>query len=233
VATILKKSRRKHPHSLTRANVWTAARQVEYLERTKFTPEERAALEDITRRRGAVQFLGSEVSAPKVLAAAQLGWRRQGIRALYATDSRRAAEQAEKDTGLHSITIAGLLKGLSENRGLLAGYDAALKKSLKLPLGFRSGSAFLGYLLEASGKWLRLHSKSVLVVESASLELAERAELLKKVHKAGAKVVFVDRKMEAKQIAEQLIRPCHTARREFQQRHQEEHEQEQDQERSR
>ena len=231
VARILKSSRRKRAQVLTRANVWLAAKQVEYVGRTKFTPEEKAALVGITRKRGAVQFLGSGVRVEPVLEAARIGWHRQGKRVLLVTDSKREAERAGKLTGIHSMTTSGLLKGLSENRGLLAGYDAALKKSFKLPLGFRSGTSFLGYLLEASGKWLSLDSKTVLVVESASLDLTERAELLKKVHRAGgAKIVFVDRRREATQISEQLVRPRRELN-EMPRPHQDEREQEQEQSR--
>jgi len=206
VARILRSSRSRST-PLTAATVWAARLQVEYLDRTQFTQGEKAALADITRRRGAVQSLGCDVRVEPVLKAAGIGWHRQGKKVVLVTDSHRERERLEKETGLHAITTAGLLRGLSENRGLLAGYDAALKKSLRLPLGFRSGGIVNYTLKAAAGKWLSLDRKTVLVVESSSLELTERAELLKKVQKAGAKIVFVDRTREAKEIPERLVRP--------------------------
>lgn len=207
VARILKRSQRNRSHILTRANVYVAAQQVQYLGRMQFTAEEKAALVAITRKRGSVQFLGRGANADRILKAARIAFQRQGYRVLLATRSRDEADRIEKLTGIHSITARGLERGLRTNRGLLRGYDAAIKKSLSLGLGFRSGASFLTYVLKASGKWIRFDEKTVVIIDSSSLDLAERSVVMKKAHRAGTKLVFMHDNQEAADISAQLTRP--------------------------
>jgi len=231
-AKLLRRSRRNRSHVLTRANVHVAAKQVEYLQRTRLTTAEKSALIATTRRRGSVQSLGRGASAERIeliLSAAHVAWKRQGYRVLLATTTHAEAERLEKRTGIRSITTSGLLKGLATNRGLLRGYDSAMKKSFALGLGFRSGASFLNYALSASGRWLGLDKKTVLIVDNPGLSLMERASLMKRAHRCGAKLVFMDETRDAAEISETLLRPRHRLGSEdFQQqfRREREHEQE-------
>jgi hypothetical protein len=191
---MLRRSRNDGSHILAPLNVLLAAKQVQVLHRTTFTPEDRATLANVTRKRGAVQLL-SAPSARRVdaiLAAAQLAWKREHYKTLLVTHSRADADQAEKRTGIHSITATGLMKGLTTNRGLVRGYLSAQEKALSVG-GFERKSSFIKYAFKASGKWLHLDEKTVVVVRSpGALALPELSDLMKRAHRAGAKLVFVD-----------------------------------------
>lgn len=197
VLRVARRSRASTRHVLTRANVWLAAQQVRFTGHSSLTPAQRDKLMTVTRGRGSVQLVRIDEEDRAVLAAARLAWQRQGFKVLLATNSRANAASIEADTGIHSITTAGLHKGLSRNRGLIRGYEAALKKSVSLKLGFKTGTQFLNYALKASGRWLRLDQRSVLLITLPTREtLPDVANVLARAHRAGAKVVFLDRSRE-------------------------------------
>src|ERR1043166_4980260 len=197
VLRIVRRSRSSTRHVLTRANVWLAEKQVRIARHSSFTPSQRGALARVTRGRGAVQLIRLGEEDHGVLAAARLAWQRQGFKVLLATTSRANAMSIEADTGIHSITTAGLRKGLTTNRGLVRGYESALKKATSLKLGFKTSAQFLNYALKASGRWVRFDKHTVLLITLPTGEsLHDLADVLARAHRAGAKVVFVDRSRE-------------------------------------
>lgn len=203
VAHLLKRSAHGRA-DITRANVSLAA-TLRHL-----SAQERSALTAITRGRGSIQCLGGAAGerVPEILRAARQAWQLQGHRVVLAATSRAAAQRYEDETGIHSISATGLLRGLSTNRGLLRGYASAVSQSLKLGTGFHSTSAFLNCVLSASGRWIRLDAKSVVIVDRPdTLELRERAELLRNAKRAGARVIFMDARRDASGIREALLRP--------------------------
>ena len=214
-AKMLRRSRKDGSHVLAPLNVVLAARQVEFLKRTTMTPKERSSLVDITRKRGAVQLLSATTKSrsESILAAARLAWVREGYKVILATSSRAEADQAEQRTGIHSMTTAGLIRGLTTNRGLVRGYLAAQKKALSVG-GFEQKSSFISYAFKAAGKWVRLDEKTVVVIRNPdSLALPEVTALMKRAQKSGAKLVFVDepsesasRREPASEVSEMLLR---------------------------
>ena len=214
-AKMLRRSRKDGSHVLAPLNVALAAKQVEFIKHTTLTPEQRTALAHITRERGAVKLLRSTNSrhTDTILSAARLAWSREGFTAILATSSRADADRAQQRTGIHSMTTGGLLSGLTTNRGLVRGYLSAQRKALAVG-GFEKVSAFVRYAFKASGKWVRLDEKTVVVIRNPdSLALTELSALMKRAHKAGAKLVFVDephestaRREPASDVSELLLR---------------------------
>jgi hypothetical protein len=229
IGRVLAHARRGASPRVTRAQLWLAVKTAEYLHRTHFSIEEKRALLDITRaRRGSIQYLSGaagERIAP-ILRIAAKGWSSLGYRVLLATPSKASAERFEKETGIHSISIAGLDRGMRTNRGLLRGADAAFGKALGNPPGFNSKQSFVNYLLESAGRFIRLDKKCVVVIHEADvLPLPERAALLRRVTASGARVVFVDDSRHVSAIASALQRESPT-RQERTQAHRENHEEE-------
>jgi conjugative relaxase-like TrwC/TraI family protein len=198
VRQILKRSQRNGAHRLAPGNVWLAVQQVEFLRHATLTRQDRAALAHITRRRGSIQLLATAGAGrvEPILAAARLAWQREGYKVLLATTTHAAAQHAQKQTGIHAVTVNGLMSGLTQNRGLIRGYLSAHQKALSI-LGFRKKGSFVKYALKASGKWLSLDEKTVLIVDTpGALSLPELSALLKRVHAAGAKLVLVEEATE-------------------------------------
>lgn len=193
---IVRRSAQKRSQVVGTPNLYLAEKQVGFLRGRRFTDEERRALDQITKARGAVQVLANDrrIDASDVLTAARLAWERAGYRVLLVGATRAAADGWAEKTGIHSITLGGLLRGLTTNRGLLRGYDAALRKSFQIgPLGFTSTQAFLRYAVKASGKWITLDEKTVLVLdEPRALSLQVLSDLLRRIDGAGAKLVLLD-----------------------------------------
>jgi conjugative relaxase-like TrwC/TraI family protein len=214
IAGVFKRARRDGGHVLTRTNVAVAAKQHEYLQRSKLTPEEKSLLYDITRRCGSIQFVGG-ASATKVISIANTGWKREGKRILLATPSKANAERLERETGVHSISLSGLEQGLRTNRGILGGLNAALHKAdSMLPFGFKSTGGFIGYALAAAGRWIRLDKHCVVIVDRADfLELPERSALVRHIQRSGAKLVFMDQTRDASDVAAALLRRPRAAER--------------------
>lgn len=193
IARLLRKLSRDGSHRLTRANVYLAAKQAEFVKNVRFTKAERQALVSITRDRGAVQYLEVASVGGRVeplLKAAHLAWKRQGFKVLLTAPTRREALRLKKATGIHSMGALGLLRGLRTNRGILRGIDAAMKKSLSLGANFPA-RAFVTYALKAAGRWIRFDEKTIVVVtDSLRLRHSERLDLLRRARRCGAKLVF-------------------------------------------
>lgn len=193
---IVRRAAKKRDQAVGSPNAYVAQKQVEYLRGQKFSSEEREALAQITKARGSIQVLPSspKISAGDVLSGARLAWERAGYNVLLVTPSRASADSWKEKTGLHSITLSGLIRGLTTNRGLLRGYDSALKNSLRHGLrGFPSTESFLRYVVKASGKWISFDEKTVLVLDRPrALSIGLLADLMKRVDQAGAKLVLLD-----------------------------------------
>jgi hypothetical protein len=233
---VLARATRDGSHRVTRANIWLSAKTTEYLSKTSFSPSEKRALLDITRARGSVQYLSGPSGArtSSLLKTAAAAWRRQGCRVLMATPTKVAAEMFERETGITSLSLSGLERGMRTNRGLLRGYASALGKAVtlgprlvrgrdralqgtakkpRLALGFSSGSSFVNYVLASAGRFITLDRKCVVVLDQAdALPLTQRAALIKRLHKSGAKVVFLDVTRPASAIAAAIQRDSPTQR---------------------
>jgi hypothetical protein len=158
-------------------------------------PKGREALATVTRKRGSIQLvrMEDEGQANLMLSAARRAWQREGYKVLLAADWKARAESFEEQTGIHSITFRGLIRGLDTNRGLLRGLDSAHRKAASLVLGFKKSSQFVNYWLKASGRWLHFDSKSVLVLALPSkLALPDMAKLITRAEKHRGKVVLLD-----------------------------------------
>jgi conjugative relaxase-like TrwC/TraI family protein len=197
IARILRRARRDGSHVLTRANVYVAARHVELVERARLTDAQRAGLVAITRKRGSVQFLRTQEADGRpepVLRAARLAWSRHGLRTLIVTPRSDDAKELEAKTGVHAMSVRGLMRGLVTNRGLVRGYDAMMRRSMQLGMGFRTSKGALNYLLAASGRYVSLDSKCVVVIAHPELvSSTERLWLMRRAQRAGAKLVFMGR----------------------------------------
>jgi conjugative relaxase-like TrwC/TraI family protein len=230
IGRVLAHARHVGSHRVTRANLWLSAKTTEYLSRSTFSPAEKRALLDVTRTRGSVQYLSgaSGERIASLLKTAASAWTRQGYRVLLATPSKTAAEKFERETGIKSLSLSGLDRGMRTNRGLVRGYVSALGKAVtlgprpvhesgsrkpRLALGFSSGRSFVSYALASASRFIRLDRKCVVVVHQAdALPLTERAALIKRLHKSGAKVVFLDVTRPASAIAAAIQRDSPTQR---------------------
>jgi conjugative relaxase-like TrwC/TraI family protein len=213
-ARLLAHSRKNGSHAVAPLNVALAVKQVEFLKRVTLTLHDRTSLAAITQKRGAVQMLSTPNAhqTESVLSAARLSWKRAGLKPLFVTSSRAEADRVEKGTGIHSMTVAGLMRGLTTNRGLVRGYLAAQKTALSTG-GFERKSSFISYAFKAAGKWIRLDEKTVVVVRVDALTLPEATALMKRAHKAGAKLVFQEeagtsapRRTPSASVSELLLR---------------------------
>ena len=193
---VLRRSRSSRRHVVGAANVLLARKQAEFLSGRKFTEPERVELSRVTRERGSIQVLSAsdEQARLTTLLAARFAWERAGMRVLGASPLWETARLCDEKTGIHFITLEGLTRGLRTWRGPIRGYDSALKNSLRHGLGgFPSTKAFLKYVIKASGKWIRLDEKTVLVLDNPrAISLSDFADLVRRVHKARAKLVVLD-----------------------------------------
>jgi len=193
---VLKRTRRSRRHVVGAANLLLARKQAEFLSGRKFTEPERVELARATRERGSIQVLSAsdEQSRLTTLLGARFAWERAGMRVLGASPLWETARLCDEKTGIHFITCQGLARGLRAWRGPLRGYDSALRNSLRHGLaGFPSTKAFLKYVIKASGKWIRLDEKTVLVLDNPrAIPLSDLADLVRRVYKARAKLVVLD-----------------------------------------
>jgi len=189
-------------HSLSRVNVLVAAKEIELRSHERMTPREKTSLAAIARRRGAIQSIASKDldRLEPVLKAASLAWKRQGFRPLLVAPNREEAGALETGTGIHAISVRGLRKGMTTNRGLVRGIDAAFGKAFSLGLGFRSGG-FITYALKSAGRWIRLRPDSVVIIARADrVPESERLWIARRAVRAGAKVIMLETERSAAQV---------------------------------
>lgn len=192
----IKRSARSRAHVLGSPNVFLAAKQVEFLRGRVLSRAERGALRQITKARGSMQVLPGELGSAttSVLTAARFAWERAGFKVIAASPSYTSKKFLQSETGIHSIALRGLLGGLTTNRGLMRGYDSALKKSWEAQglRGFHSKVSFVKYAIKASGKWIRFDKKAVVILDNPeAISLHDLTDVMKHVRKAGAKLVFL------------------------------------------
>jgi hypothetical protein len=90
--------------------------------------------------------------------------------------------------------------------------EGASKKP-RLALGFSSGRSFVSYALASAGRFISLDRKCVVILHQANaLSLTTRAALIKRLHRSGAKVVFLDDTRPASAIAAAIQRDSPTQR---------------------
>jgi conjugative relaxase-like TrwC/TraI family protein len=194
-ARAVKRLARSRAHAVAPATLFLARKQAEFLRGERFSTLEREALRKATRERGAVHVITNEAESvlPTVLRTAAIAWGKSDLRPLLISPSPRRKDFLQEASGIRAaLSVRELLRGLSTRRGLLRGYESALKKSWE-EYGFRgfpTKGGFVKYALKASGKWVRLDEKTVVVLDNPeALSLRALTSVIKHVEKAGGKLV--------------------------------------------